>query len=235
MRRRNACGDWPQLRRQCGDDFEACMTFTVELALGSLVISVASFAVAFSALWVVHLRRGMLKMTQPTMLFFGRDQGSQFPKLFLRTLLFSTSARGQIIENMYIRLHAPTGGPHKFDFWAYSDKDKISRGSGLFVSQSGVVCDNHFMLRSSVPIVINGLPVPEVLFWSGEYTLEVFAKVLGKLNPDRLMQLQFTINGQQAAEMVQLSDAGIFFDLDAETRIYVGHLERAASQSLLRR
>jgi len=45
---------------------------------------------------------------------------------------------------------APVAGPYKFDFWAYSEKDKISRGSGLFVSQSGVVCDNHFMLRSGV-------------------------------------------------------------------------------------
>jgi hypothetical protein len=92
----------------------------------------------------------------------------------LRTLLFSTSAKGQIIENVYIRVHAPVGGPHKFDFWAYSEKDKISRGSGLFVSQSGVVCDNHFMLKPSESSSISGnhLSVPEFLFWAGEYRVE---------------------------------------------------------------
>lgn len=202
------------------------MTFATTLSLASFVISFASFGVAFSALWIVHLRRGTLKMTQPTMLFFGRDQRPQIPKLYLQTLLFSTSAKGQIIENMYIRLHAPAGGPYRFDFWAYSEKDKISRGSGLFVSQSGVVCDNHFLLRFDIPTNDNQLPVPEFLFWPGEYTAEVFAKVLGRSRADRLMQVQFTVSGQQAGEISQLRDAGIFLDLDSETNSYVGHVER---------
>lgn len=72
----------------------------------------------------------------------------------------------------------------------------------------------------------NGLPVPEVLFWPGEYTLEVFAKLLVKSSADKIMQLRFSINGQQNAEMIQLSDAGLFFDLDVETGTYIGHVER---------
>lgn len=202
------------------------MTLAVGLSAASLAISVASLAVACWALWIVHLRPGALKMTQPTMIFFGRDRGSQIPKLFLRALLFSTSARGQIVENMYIRLLAPVAGPHKFDFWTYGEKDKLSRGSGLFVSQSGAVWDNHFMLRPKVASLANGLPVPEVLFWPGEYTLEVFAKLLAKSSADKIMQLRFSINGQQNAEMIQLSDAGLFFDLDVETGTYIGHVER---------
>jgi len=207
------------------------MTSATWLSLASFIISLLSFGVAFSALWIVHLRRGTLKMTQPTMLFFGRDQGPQIPKLYLRTLLFSTSAKGQIIENMYVRLHAPVAGQYKFDFWAYSEKDKISRGSGLFVSQSGVVCDNHFMLRSGVSGSDTPFPVPEFLFWAGEYTAEVFANILGRSSAVRLVQIQFTVNGQQAGEMSQLRDAGIFFDLDSETRSYVGHLESRIEKS----
>jgi len=149
------------------------MTSATWLSLASFVISLASFGVAFSALWIVHLRRGTLKMTQPTMLFFGRDQGPQIPKRYLRTLLLSTSTKGQIIENMYVRLQGPVAGPYKFDFWAYSEKDKISRGSGLFVSQSGVVCDNHFMLRSEASHGDNHLLVPEFVFLASEYTVEV--------------------------------------------------------------
>ena len=74
------------------------MTSATWLSLASFVISLASFGVAVSALWIVHLRRGTLKMTQPTMLFFGRDQGPQIPKLYLRTLLFRPC--GRISENI---------------------------------------------------------------------------------------------------------------------------------------
>ena len=145
---------------------------------------------------------------------------------------------------MYIRLHAPVvTGPYKFDFWAYSEKDKISRGSGLFVSQSGVVCDNHFMLRfgasnsdKHLPLPQFGsddhFPVPQFLFWPGEYTVEVFANVLGRSTAAQLMRLKFTISGQQAGKMSQRSDAGIFFDLDSETCSYVGHFETRIGKSL---
>lgn len=82
------------------------------------------------------------------------------------------------------------------------------------------------MLRFDIPTNDNQLPVPEFLFWPGEYTAEVFAKVLGRSRADRLMQVQFTVSGQQAGEISQLRDAGIFLDLDSETNSYVGHVER---------
>ena len=50
-------------------------------------------------------------MTQPTLIFFGPDTPVQgvglknpLPKIYLRTLLFSTSKRGRIVENMHVAL-----------------------------------------------------------------------------------------------------------------------------------
>ena len=164
------------------------MSFAAALSLVSLVVSFTSLGASHYTLWIVHLRRGDLKMTQPTMLFLGRDQGPQTPKVWLRTLLFSTSTRVQIIENMFLRVHPPGAAPQTFDFWVYGEKEKMSRGSGLFVSQSGVVCDNHFMLRREA-----GNPP----FLAGAYKVEVLASVLGKSHPDRLMQLQFALDAYE--------------------------------------
>jgi hypothetical protein len=199
------------------------MSFATALATLSIAISVSSLGASLYTLWVVHLRRGSLRMTQPVMLFLGRDQGPSTPKLWLRTLLFSTSARGQIIENLFLRVHAPVAGPYMFDFWVYGEKGHLSRGSGLFVGQTGVVHDNHFMQRRGTT---------DFLFWSGDYRVEVFAGVLGKQHPERLMEVRFTVDGEQAAKMVQLQDAGMFFDWDPEARTYSGHLESRTANNL---
>lgn len=188
------------------------------MAIISIALALASFGVSIYTLWIVHLRRGRLRMTQPTMLFLGRDRGSGIPKLWLRTLLFSTSARGQIVESMFLRVHAPVSGPFMFDFWAYGENNKISRGSGLFVGQTGVVHDNHFMLHLEA--------AEGFLFWAGTYRVEVFASILSASQPQKLIEVALLVDGQQSAELVQISDAGMFFDWDAEAGSYRGHVER---------
>lgn len=119
---------------------------------------------------------------------------------------------------MFLRVHAPVAGPFTFDFWAYGDKERISRGSGLFVGQTGVVHDNHFMLR---PEAAEGF-----LFWPGAYRIEVFAGILGARRPQKLMEVSFSVDAQQSAELVQMIDAGMFFDWDAEAHSYRGHVDR---------
>ncbi len=193
------------------------MIFTEGLALASIVISLASLGASVYTLWMVHMRRGQLKLTQPTMLFFGRDFPHNTPKIWLRTLLFSTSARGQIIESLFLRVSHPITGEHLFDFWSHGEKGQLSRGSGLFVGQTGVVQDNHFLLRRGAP---------DFLFWDGDYRITVCASILGRRKPTALMEVAVTLDGQQSAELIQILDAGIFFDWDAEAHLYTGHVER---------
>lgn len=68
------------------------------MALVAIAISALALLVSALTGWLTLIRRGDLKMTQPTVIFFGPDGGSHGGKkarlkVFLRTLLYSTSRR----------------------------------------------------------------------------------------------------------------------------------------------
>ena len=98
------------------------------IALLGVVISIISLSVSAAAFWFTWLRRGRLAMTKPTLIFFGYDAEPRLsPKVFLRTLLYSTSARGQVIEAMYVKLcHA--GSEQIFSFWGYGETKNSHTG-----------------------------------------------------------------------------------------------------------
>lgn len=66
-------------------------------------ISVLALCISAVTAWLTLFRRGTVKMTQPTVIFFGPDSETQ-PKVFLRTLLFATSKRGRVVQSMHIAL-----------------------------------------------------------------------------------------------------------------------------------
>lgn len=73
----------------------------------SITISGLALAVSSVTAWLTLFRRGTVKMTQPTVIFFGPDtprhhSENPLPKIYLRTLLFATSKRGRIIESMHV-------------------------------------------------------------------------------------------------------------------------------------
>jgi len=77
----------------------------------SVSITISGLALGISALnaWLTLWRRGGVKMTQPRVIFFGPDAPRSrneplLPKVYLRTLLFSTSKRGRVIESMHVAL-----------------------------------------------------------------------------------------------------------------------------------
>lgn len=75
------------------------------MELVSLPISILSLAIALGTFWLAFVDRGRLKMTKPTIVFFGFDTIPRpTPKVFLRTLLYSTSNRGHVIESMILRV-----------------------------------------------------------------------------------------------------------------------------------
>jgi hypothetical protein len=105
----------------------------------STTISILAFAVSAITAWLTLFRGGTVKMTQPTVIFFGpdssRSQELALPKVYLRTLLFATSKRGRVIEGMYIAL-SRNETRQNFNIWVYGD-EKLVRGSGLFVGETG--------------------------------------------------------------------------------------------------
>ena len=79
------------------------------LSIAGLVISALALGVSVVTAWVTLMQRGRVQMTQPTLIYFGRRgvrkiESNSVMKVYLRTLLYSTGKRGQILENMFVRL-----------------------------------------------------------------------------------------------------------------------------------
>jgi hypothetical protein len=144
----------------------------------SITISALALAVSTVTAWLTLFRRGTVKMTQPTVIFFGPDtprshQDTPLPKVYLRTLLFSTSKRGRVIESMHVAL-SRNETHQNFNIWVYGERGRLVRGSGLFVGETGVAADHHFLTPRDGS---------SFRFTEGHYRLEVFAHLLGDKSP----------------------------------------------------
>lgn len=187
----------------------------------ALVVSALALATSIFTAWLTLLRRGTVKMTQPTVIFFGPDgpkaaRDKEMPKIFLRTLLFSTSKRGVIVENMYIMLQCEDIS-RDFDIWTYGDRERLVRGSGLFVGETGVEANHHFLISKQ------GEPFQ---FIAGQYRLSVYAHFLGDRNRKLLFSQQLEVSPTEA-DLIGEGDAGLYFDWSAHKGQYVPHLDHA--------
>ncbi|MFY9699402.1 MAG: hypothetical protein WAK34_13970 [Rhodoplanes sp.] len=115
-------------------------------------------------LWLTHFRRGKLLLSQPTIFFFGWDVGERTTaKIMFRSVLFCTSKRGLVLENLYLKVRNRSDN-FTFSFWGYDDGKGMVRGSGVFVSETGIAAYHHFN---------PGLDDEDFEFISGEYHVEV--------------------------------------------------------------
>src|SRR5713226_7443277 len=140
----------------------------------SVTISVLALCMSAVTAWLTLFRRGTVKMTQPTVIFFGPDAprsrpDAPLPKIYLRTLLFSTSKRGRVIESMHVAL-SRNETHQNFNIWVYGERGKLVRGSGLFVGETGVAANHHFLTPKDAS---------SFRFMAGNYRVEVFAYLLG--------------------------------------------------------
>jgi hypothetical protein len=116
----------------------------------TLAVAALSLTVSTVTAWLTLFRRGTVKMTHPTQVFFGpwdaRHPGEHpLPKIYLRTLLFATAKRGRVIENMYVVLIRDDAVRHHFNIWVYGERHQLVRGSGLFVGEAGIAANHHFL------------------------------------------------------------------------------------------
>ena len=184
----------------------------------ALTISALALVTSAATAWLTLVRRGRVLMTQPTVIFFGPDGGtphrSPRPKVFLRTLLFSTSKRGSVIESIHVRLSRGEGRQN-FNIWVYGD-DKLVRGSGLFVGETGVASNHHFLLPEDAPAF---------KFVAGIYILEVFARVLGEKS-HRLLFVQTLEVTDGLSKALEEDDCGLYFDWGPDSARYFPHIDR---------
>jgi hypothetical protein len=183
----------------------------------SLAVSFLALAVSVLTVWFTLLRRGTIRMTQPTTIYFGPDGGplrpdQRYTKVYLRTLLYSTSKRGQLVESMYVRLQRGESSQN-FNIWVYGDRELL-RGSGLFVGENGVAANHHFLPP---------LDGASFAFTSGSYSLEVFATLVGRKPSLQLFATQLQVTPDHAAALREPTN-GLYFDWGPDSSAYSSHI-----------
>ena len=184
----------------------------------SIIISLTALAISALTFWLTRMKKGIVKMTRPTIIFFGPDGGGEkHNKVFIRTLLYSTSDRGQYIQNMFIRLQRGES-VQNFNVWVYDDKGLV-RGSGLFINKSGIACNHHFLLPK------DGLNYP---FLSGDYILQVYVETVNE-NPRMIFEQKLHLTDHQKEEML-VKKANTYFDWAPNTQNYSSHVESGSKK-----
>ncbi len=184
----------------------------------SLGISCLALFISGITAWLTFFRKGKLVMTQPTVVFFGPD-GSRFEsgknKIYLRTLLYSTAKRGQVLESLHVSLRR-NESKQNFNIWVYDDKGKLKRGSGLFVPQEGVTSEHNFLLPEDGA---------HFEFLSGAYKLVVYAKLVGEGAPKELMAIDLAVSESQALRLSE-PNTGLYHDWGPDQQSYHSHIEK---------
>jgi len=200
----------------------------MKLQVASLLISTIALSMSALTAWLTLLRRGQVKMTRPSSIYFGPDgglNGDSSPKVFLRTLLFCTSQRGQVLETMYVTLRR-NETKQNFSIWVLGE-EKLTRGSGLFVGEQGVVADHHFLLPKDMSAF---------QFLEGKYVVDVYGKILG-VERSSLLFTQALVLGDSYAKQVGSGAKGVFFDWGPDSATYIPHLserpEKARHEAVL--
>jgi hypothetical protein len=161
-------------------------------------------------------------MSQPAVIYFGPDgarseKQAGSPKVFLRALIFATAKRGRIIESMHATLRHDEARQN-FHVWVYGNEG-LSRGSGLFVGETGVAANHHF---------VTSRRDPPFVFSAGDYVLEIYAKLLGDVRPVRLLEQRVQVS-ETEAEALRDPQAGLYFDWGPDAGRYIAHINRKNS------
>src|SRR5690606_23397301 len=130
-------------------------------------------------------------------------------KIFLRALLYSTGKRGHVIENMFVVVqHA--GNKCTFGIWGLGDQ-LLTRGSGLFVGETGNVTNHHF----------NPPHDTEYFFSEGKYVVEIFVVLVGSNTSQKVSTVSLEVPQNLKSNRTQ--DSAIWFDWQPDTQSYLAH------------
>ena len=175
----------------------------------SLIISILSLIIS-GWTWFTKIRRGKIKMTRPSIICYLGKNGEDEPKVFVRTLLYSTSERGEYIQNMFISL-SREDKVQNFNIWAYDDKGLV-RGSGLYVNKDGFSSYHHFLLPKN----------SSWQFIEGNYKLEVFAETVdGKTN--KIFEQKINLTNEQSDYLKQ--NKALYYDWAPDLEGYISNVK----------
>jgi hypothetical protein len=180
----------------------------------AIVVSALALSISIVNAWLTLFRRGTIRMTQPATIYFGSDPSPNGPeKVFLRTLLYSTAKRGQIIESMFVKVRRGES-VQTFNIWVYGD-NALVRGSGLYVGENGLVANHHFLLPADGT---------KFEFLTGNYVLEVYVLVVNVRKPRLLSRVQLYVSPDAAQQLRQDKEFGLYFDWGPDSQQYHAHI-----------
>lgn len=187
----------------------------------ALTVSALSLVISGVTAWLTLFRRGNVRMTQPTQIYFGPDSPrpggkTPIPKIYLRALLFSTSKRGRVIESMHASLER-SETRQNFHIWVHGN-DKLVRGSGLYVGETGVAANHHFLAPEDGSAF---------RFTADRYVLRVYARLLGDAAHVMLFSQELDIT-QPLASQLEEPGTGLYFDWGPDSARYLPHVEHRA-------
>ena len=182
------------------------------------VLSIAALLISLLTAWLSFFRRGTVRMTRPTIIYFGPDsERDKIPKIYFRTLLFATAKRGRVLESMYVRIRR-SDTIQNFTTWVHGDQ-AVVRGSGLHVPETGVVTTHQFLIGDLVtPFAFN----------SGQYELEVIATIVGDRANKLLFRTLLELSYQSAVAIADLR-SGVSFDWSPDSGRYTERVQSIAT------
>jgi hypothetical protein len=118
---------------------------------------------------------------------------------------------------MYVAL-SRNESRQNFNIWVYGN-DKLARGSGLFVGETGVEANHHFLITRDGN---------HFRFTEGRYRMDVFAKLLGDRDQILLFSQTLEISSENAT-LLEKSDAGLYFDWGPDSSRYLPYVDKRPS------
>ncbi len=187
----------------------------------SLIVAGVALAVSISNLWLTQFRQGTVKMTRPSQIYLGPDGGVKgAQKVFLHTLLYSTTNLGNHVEDLYVEvLHSQSS--RVFPIWVHGEGTKLKRGSGLYVNRTGVSVAHHFLTSDD-----DHSFVPN----AGDYRINVIAKLAGRQSTQLLHSTSVHISADEANKL-KSQKVGIYFDWGPKSQSYVKKIDDSKTNS----
>ncbi len=118
-----------------------------------------------------------------------------------------------MIESMHVKV-TRNETVQNFNIWVYGQENLV-RGSGLFVGEEGVAENHHFLAPQDGR---------DFRFVSGEYKVELFAKILG-FRIEKLIWSEVLIITPSDANLLASEMSGIYFDWGPDSKKYISHVE----------
>jgi len=188
----------------------------------STILALTAIGISVATAWFSLFHKGTVRMTQPGIFaIMAKDQSRNgTPKIFVRTLLYSTGRRGYAVENLFAEMHCgDTMQP--FFFWGHGEREQLVPGSGLFVGPEGREGNHHFLIFKEGS---------DYLFPSGDCSLKIYGKLMNKSKPKLLRQIEFSLTESEAATLAEDPDSAVIFNWYSGEQRYRPQVDRRPSR-----